>query len=66
MIRLVAMHLDAYGHVRFTIHVDDVLHATTDEALEAARVLHDLGVERPLQRVNHAREWGFVEMSAPS
>jgi hypothetical protein len=64
MIRVVALHLDAYGHVRFTIHVDDVLHATTDDALEAAKILHDLGVERPLERVKHAREWGTVEIAA--
>jgi hypothetical protein len=66
MIRLSATQLDASGHLRFTIEVDGVSRATTDEAIEAARVLADLGVEQPLQRLEHCRTWGVVEIVPPA
>jgi hypothetical protein len=66
MIRLSATQLDAYGHLRFTIEVDGATHLTTDEALQAAKALAELGVDRPLQRVEHVRTWGVVEIEAAS
>ena len=65
MIRLTATPLNAYGHLRFTIDIDGVTHLTTDDAIAAAKALADLGVERPLQRVEHVRTWGTVEIDAP-
>ena len=65
MIRLSATQLDAYGHLRFTIDIDGVTHLTTDDALASAKALAELGVERPLQRIEHVRTWGVVEIDVP-
>jgi len=62
MIRLVATRLDIAGRFQFTIEVDGSVHATTGDAIKAAKILFNLGVERPLQLVEHAREWGAVEI----
>jgi len=62
MIRLVATRLDIAGRFQFRIEVDGAVHATTGEAIKAAKILFNLGVERPLQLVEHAREWGTIEM----
>ena len=64
MIRLTATPLNAYGHLRFRIDIDGVTHLTTDDAIAAAKALADLGVERPLQRVEHVRTWGVMEIEA--
>jgi hypothetical protein len=65
MIRLSATQLDVYGHLRFKIELDGVTHTTTDDGIEAAKALAGLGVERPLQRVEHCRTWGVVEIDVP-
>lgn len=62
MIRLVATRLDIAGRFQFRIEVDGAVHATTGDAIKAAKILFNLGVERPLQLVEHAREWGTIEV----
>jgi hypothetical protein len=66
MIRLSAIQLDAFGHLRFTIEVEGATHLTADEALQAAKALAELGVDRPLQRFEHVRTWGVVEVDVPA
>jgi hypothetical protein len=66
MIRLSATPLDVYGHLRFTIEIDGVTRSTTDDALAAAKALAELGVERPLQRIDYVRTWGVVEIDMPT
>lgn len=64
MIRLTATRIDIYGHFEFRIEGGRVEHEiVTREALTAAKFLAKHGVERPLQLVEHAREWGSVEIS---
>ncbi len=67
MILLTATRIDLIGRFRFTIEVDGAVHASTGDAIKAAKILFDLGVESPLQLVEHVREWGSVEIvtSAP-
>ena len=65
MIRLTAMQLDVYGHLRFTNRHRRRRSRQTDHSLAAAKALADLGVERPLQRVEHVRTWGVVEIDVP-
>jgi hypothetical protein len=66
MIRLSAAQLDAYGHLRFTIEVDGATHTTTDDPPAAAKALAELGVDRPLQRIEHVRTWDVVEIEPAS
>jgi hypothetical protein len=62
MIRVSVAQLNVFGHLRFTIEIDGVTHLTTDDALTAAKALADLGVDRPLQRIEHVRTWGVLEI----
>lgn len=62
MIRLTATRVDVIGRFEFTIELDGDVHATTKDALKAAKILFNLGVDRPLQLVDHVREWGSVEI----
>jgi hypothetical protein len=62
MITLTATKLDLLGHVVFTIEVGQKVRAKTRDSLKAAKMLYALGVERPLEMVEHARDWGFVEI----
>lgn len=65
MILLSARRLDVYGHFEFRIEGDGVATPiVTREALKAAKSLARLGVENPLQLVEHAREWGSIEVFA--
>jgi hypothetical protein len=65
MILLSARRLDVYGHFEFRIEGEGVdAPVVTREALKAARTLAKLGVENPLQLVEHAREWGSIEVFA--
>lgn len=67
MILLSATRIDVYGHFEFRIEGDAVGSAfVTGEALKAAKKLATLGVENPLQLVEHAREWGSVEIFTKS
>ena len=65
MIVLTATRVDVVGRFRFRIEVDGVEHAATQDAVKAAKYLFDLGVDRPLQLVEHVREWGSVEIIEP-
>jgi hypothetical protein len=65
MILLTATRLDIIGRFEFRIEIDGALHATTREAIKAAKILFDLGVDSPLQLVDHSREWGMVEIVEP-
>ena len=62
MIRLTATRIDVIGRFQFTIEVDGAVHATTRDAIKAAKILFDLGADNPLQLVEHVREWGSVEI----
>jgi hypothetical protein len=63
MIRLIATRIDVYGHFEFKVEGDEIeTPIVTREALKAAKILSRLGVENPLQAVEHAREWGSVEI----
>ncbi len=63
MILLTATRLDIIGRFEFRIEIDGALHATTREAIKAAKIR--LGVDSPLQLVDHSREWGMVEIVEP-
>lgn len=66
MILLTTKRVDIYGRVEFEIEGEGVPRAiTTRGALHAAKVLAQLGVENPLRLVEHAREWGSVEIHKP-
>ncbi len=45
--------------------MDGIEHAATQDAVKAAKILFDLGMDRPLQLVKHVREWGSVEIIEP-
>ena len=62
MIRLIAHRKDIYGHFEFRIEAADAEPVVTCEALKAAKILFNMGVESPLQLVEHARTWGSVEI----
>lgn len=62
MILLTATRIDIIGRFTFRIDVDGVTRATTSDAVKAAKLLFDMGVDRPLQLVEHVREWGSVEI----
>ena len=60
---LTATRVDAYGHFSFKIEGEGVEQAiVTTDAIKAAKILFKLGVENPLQLVEHAREWGSLEI----
>ena len=66
MIVLTATRLDVCERFRFKIEPDDHSRIfVTSDPVKAARILHDLGVEHPLQLVEHATEWGSVEIVEP-
>ena len=65
MILLTATRVDVLGRYSFRIDVDGVTQATTGDADKAAKLLFDMGVDRPLQLVEHVREWGSVEIVEP-
>ena len=62
MILLTATRRDIYGHFEFRIEAADAEPVVTCEALKAAKILFNLGVETPLRLVEHARTWGSVEI----
>jgi hypothetical protein len=64
VIVLTATQVNVFGHVRFTIAVDGLTHSTTDDAIEAETILHELGVATPFRLVEHTREWGSVEIGS--
>jgi len=66
MIVLTATRIDVYGHFEFKIEGDGIDAAIiTRDSIKAAKILFNLGVADPLQRVEHAREWGSVEIFPP-
>ncbi|HWT30997.1 MAG TPA: hypothetical protein VN240_08230 [Propylenella sp.] len=66
MILLTATRMDVCERFRFKIEPDDEERVfVTSDPVKAARILHDLGVEHPLQLVEHATEWGSVEILEP-
>ena len=65
LVLLTATRVDVVGRFRFRIEVDGVERAITQDAVKAAKLLFDLGVDRPLQLVEHVREWGSVEIVEP-
>ena len=63
MILLTATRMDVDERFRFRIEPDGEERAfVTSDPVKAARILHDLGVRHPLQLVEHAAEWGSVEI----
>jgi hypothetical protein len=63
MILLTATRIDMCDRFRFKIEPDDAERVfVTSDPVKAARILHDLGVEDPLQLVEHATQWGSVEI----
>ncbi len=64
MIVLTATRTDAYGHFRFVIQAAGAEPIETGDALKAAKILYNMGVESPFRLVEHARDWGFVEIDA--
>ncbi len=64
MILLTASRLDLLGQVLFRIDVSGATRSTKDAA-KAARILWKLGVATPLALIEHARDWGSVEIEDP-
>ena len=65
MILLTAVRVDVGGACRFKIEVDGTARETSDP-VKAAKILFSMGVSAPLQLVEHARQWGSVEIVTPS
>lgn len=65
MILLTAFHTDMHGSCRFTIEAKGAARETSDP-VKAAKILFHMGVRAPLQLVEHARQWGSVEIVEPS
>lgn len=61
MIMLTALRIDVRGACRFRIESEGAARETSDPA-KAARILFRMGVEAPLQLVEHALQWGSVEI----
>jgi hypothetical protein len=61
MILLTADRMDVIGRCKFTIEADGASQKTTSPA-KAAKLLSRLGVGDPSVLVEHARDWGFVEI----
>jgi hypothetical protein len=65
MILLTAFRTDMHGSCRFKIEADGSERETSDP-VKAAKILFRMGVSAPLQLVEHARQWGSVEIVEPS
>lgn len=61
MILLTAVRVNVSGGCRFRIEAEGTSRVTSDP-VKAARILFNLGVMQPLQLVDHARQWGSVEI----
>jgi hypothetical protein len=61
MIVLTADHVDILGQCEFSIEADGASRKTRDP-VAAAKILSRLGVNNPLSLVEHACEWGSVEI----
>ena len=66
MILLTATRVDAYGHCKFEIAAEGEDVIVTSDALKAAKILARMGVATPLRLVEHAREWGSIEIQSRS
>ena len=65
MILLTAARLDVNGRCEFRIEAEGTDRVTRDPC-KAARILYRLGVPEPLVLVDHARQWGAVEIPEPA
>ena len=65
MILVTALRTDMHGTCRFRIEADGSARETSDP-VKAARILFHMGVGAPLHLVEHARQWGSVEIVQPS
>ncbi len=61
MILLTARWIDVQGQCQFRIESDGGARVTRD-AVKAAKILSNMGVGSPTALVDHAREWGSVEI----
>ena len=61
MILLRAIRVDVCGGCRFSIEADGVARETSDP-VKAAKILSHMGVSAPSMLVEHAQEWGSVEI----
>ena len=61
MILLTAIRVNVSGSCRFQIVAEGTSRVTSDP-VKAAKILFNLGVITPLQLVDHARQWGSVEI----
>jgi hypothetical protein len=61
MILLTAIRVNISGSCRFQIEAEGTSRVTSDP-VKAAKILFNLGVIKPLQLVDHARQWGSVEI----
>jgi hypothetical protein len=64
MIVLTALRTDIHGSCRFKIEAGGTARVTRDP-VAAARILFRLGVAEPLYLIDHARQWGSVEILNP-
>ncbi len=66
MILVTATRIDVRERFQFKIEpADEERVFVTSDPVKAARILHDLGVEDPLPLVEHAAEWGSIEILQP-
>ena len=66
MILLTATRFDVCERFRFKIEPENEERVfVTRDPVKAARIRHDLGVEHPLQLIEHAAERGSVEILEP-
>ena len=61
MISLIVDRVDVRGSCRYKIESEGTARVTSDP-VKAARILFSLGVTEPLLLVDHARQWGSVEI----
>ena len=61
-ITLTATRLNVQGRCKFVIEANEDSRITEDP-VKAAKILSHLGVTMPSEFIDHAREWGFVEIS---
>lgn len=61
MIVLTAVRVNVAGQCRFKIEAEGSSRMTSDP-VKAAKILFRLGVVKPLQLIDHARQWGSVEI----
>jgi hypothetical protein len=62
---LTATRLNVQGRCKFVIEANEDSRITEDP-VKAAKILSHLGVTMPSELIDHAREWGFVEISQKS